>query len=172
MKKIVLHLTLTTVMLAMAVSAVASSSAFEKANFSGTWKLDAAKSEGLPPGMDQVMTVTQTDDKITLQTKIITEEGEQAVDDGYVVSGQAVDFAPKSGGGATGKGKRTAKWTADGNGIEVNEEAEFETPDGAVKIHMNRKWLLASDGKTLTIELTYKGPNSVNTSKRTFVKKA
>ena len=151
---------------------VATSLASTKANFTGTWKLDAAKSEGLPPGMDQVMTITQTDDKISLQTKVITEQGEQTIEDSYVVSGQMVDFTPKMGNGTTGKGKRTAKWTADGAGIEVTEEAELETMDGTAKVQITRKWLLAADGKTLTIELNFKGPQGSNSSKRTFVKKA
>ena len=165
MKKIVVGFLLT-------LALVAASFAATKANFSGTWKLDAAKSEGLPPGMDQLMTVTQTDDKIVLQTKVITEEGEQTIEDSYVLSGQPVDFAPKAGNGTTGKGKRTARWSADGNGIEVTEEAEFENMDTPAKIQMNRKWQLAADGKTLTIELNFKGPQGTNSSKRTFVKKS
>jgi hypothetical protein len=40
-----------------------------KADFSGTWILDKSKSEGLPPGMDQTMTVVHTGDKLSLETK-------------------------------------------------------------------------------------------------------
>jgi hypothetical protein len=146
-------------------------SAAAKANFSGTWALDKSKSEGLPPGMDQLMTIVQTDDKLNLETKVTTAEGEQTIADSYVLTGQETEFTPRGIGGMTGKGKRIAKWSADGNGIDVSEEAEFETPEGGVAIQATRKWTMAADGKTLTIELTFKDPNGTRTSKRTFVKK-
>lgn len=142
-----------------------------KTNFSGTWTLDKSKSEGLPPGMDQVMTIVQTDDKLNLETKVTTAEGEQTIADSYALTGQETEFTPRGIGGMTGKGKRTAKWSADGNGIDVSEEAVFETPEGAVTIHATRKWTMAADGKTLTIELTFKDPNETRTSRRIFVKK-
>lgn len=146
-------------------------SAAAKANFTGTWTLDKSRSEGLPPGMDQVMTVVQTDDKLNLETKVTTAEGEQAIADSYALTGQETEFTPRGGGGMTGKGKRTAKWSADGNGIDVSEEAVFETPEGPVTVQVTRKWTMAADGKTLTIELTFKDPNDTKTSKRIFVKK-
>jgi hypothetical protein len=40
--------------------------AADKANFSGTWAMDQSKSEGLPPDVEQVMKVSQTDDKMVV----------------------------------------------------------------------------------------------------------
>jgi len=145
------------------------SAASAKVDFSGTWTLDKTKSEGLPPGMDQLMTVVQTGDKLTLETKLIAEQGEQVVSDNYVLDGKEVDFTPKGGGGQSGKGKRTAKWGA--NGLEVSEKATFETPDGAVTIQTTRNWTLSPDGKTLKIDMTIDGPNGQQVLKRTFIKK-
>jgi hypothetical protein len=142
-----------------------------KVNFSGTWTLDKSRSEGLPPGMDQTMTVVQTEDKINLETKVTTSEGEQTIADSYTLSGSETEFTPRGPNGMTGKGKRTAKWSTDGNGLDVNEEATFETPEGAVTVQATRKWALAADGKTLTIEMKVKDPNGTRESKRTFVKK-
>ncbi|HKR14373.1 MAG TPA: amidohydrolase family protein, partial [Pyrinomonadaceae bacterium] len=88
-----------------AASTPASPSA--KVDFSGAWALDKANSEGLPPGMDQLMTVTQTGDKLSLETKLITEQGEQVVADSYMLDGKEAEFTPKGPGGLTGKGKRT-----------------------------------------------------------------
>src|SRR5678815_5521219 len=105
-----------------------------KADFSGTWILDKGNTEGLPPGMDQTMTVVQTGDKLSLETKLITQEGEHVVSDSYTIDGKEAEFSPKAPNGQTGKGKRTAKWTADGNGIEVNETSTFDGPEGAVNI--------------------------------------
>lgn len=150
---------------------LAAPAAAAKADFSGAWALDKARSEGLPPGMDQTMTVAQTGDTIKLETKVITEQGEQTVPDGYTVSGAETEFAPPGPNGTKGKGKRTARWAADGSGIEVSEQVVFETPDGPVTVEMQRKWTLSDGGKTLTIELTNKGPEGTKKSRRTFVKK-
>jgi hypothetical protein len=142
-----------------------------KANFSGTWVMDKSKSEGVPPEMEQTMTVAQDGDKLTVETNLITGDEKHSVKDGYTLSGATEDFTPRYGPNLTGKGKRTAKWTADGNGFEVSEDAKLETPDGDANITMKRKWQLSADGKTLTIELTFNGPNGEVNSKRTFIKK-
>ncbi len=144
-----------------------------KADFNGTWVLDKAKSEGLPPNiMDQVMTITQTDNTIKVEAKVTTEQGEQVINDDYVVNGQETDFTAKALGGATGKGKRISKWSDDGNGLEVSETATFGSAVGQeIKIQATRKWTLSADGKTLVIDLKLKGPNGEQETRRTFVKK-
>lgn len=156
---------------APAAAAASSVAAAAKGNFSGTWTLDKSNSEGLPPGMDQLMTVVQDGDKLSLETKLITEQGEQVVPDSYVLDGKEVAFTPKTPGGKDGKGKRTAKLGVDGNSIEVNETAILDTDDGAVTIQTTRKWTLSSDGKTLKIDMTIDGPQGKQLLKRTFIKK-
>ncbi len=142
-----------------------------KVGFSGTWTLDKSNSEGLPPGMDQTMTVVQTGDKLSVETKLITEQGEQVVPDTYVLDGKEVEFTPKTPGGQSGKGKRTAKLGADGNSIDVSETATFDTPEGALNVQATRKWTLSPDGKTLKIDMTVDGPNGKQVLKRTFIRK-
>ncbi|HJQ70933.1 MAG TPA: hypothetical protein VKA70_18300 [Blastocatellia bacterium] len=154
------------------VFALSISLASAKANFSGTWVMDASKSEGIPNSVQQEMTVVQTDDTIKLETKVKTDEGDFAIADSYVVNGKEVDFVPQTPQGPNGKGKRTAKWTADGNGIEVTEQATFDTPDGQLNQQMTRKWTLSADGKSLVIELSAKGPDGTTNTKRLFTKKS
>ena len=108
---------------------------------------------------------------LSLETKLITEQGENVVPDTYVLDGKEVDFTPRTPGGGSGKGKRTAKLGADGNSIEVSETATFDTPEGAFNVKATRKWTLSPDGKTLKIEMTVDGPNGQQVIKRTFVKK-
>lgn len=156
---------------AILLMVLVAASAAAKANFSGSWVMDKSRSEGLPPEMEQTMTVTQEGDKLALETTLINGDEKQSVKDSYTLNGVAEDFTPRPGAGATGKGKRTAKWAADGNGLEVLEEAKFETPDGDASTTMKRKWSLSADGKTLVIELQFNGPNGEVVSKRTFVKK-
>ena len=121
--------------------------------------------------MDQLMTVVQTGDKLTVETKLITGQGEQVVPDTYVVDGKEVDFTPRTPGGQSGKGKRISKWGADGNSIEVSEKATFDAPEGVVDFQATRKWTLSPDGKTLRIEMTVDGPNGKQSLKRTFIRK-
>jgi hypothetical protein len=156
------------VLAAMTLCAVAAAAA--KADFSGTWVMDKGRSEGVPPDMEQTMTVTQNGDTLNVETKVVTDQGDQTVAGAYTFNGQEMAYTPKRGG-AEGKGKRTAKWTADGNGFEVAEEEKFDSPNGEVTFQFTRKWQMLPDGKTLTIELEVKGPNGPQHSKRTFVKK-
>ncbi len=146
--------------------------AAEKINFSGTWTMDRGRSMGLPADMNQVMTITHTGDKIQLETRLITSQGERTVSDSYTLNGKEAEFTPPSPPGApVPKGKRTANWLPRGNGILVNEETITETPNGQVKSQMARKWILSPDGTTLTIDLYIDNPNGSFETKRIFVKK-
>lgn len=149
--------------LALNLNAAASAA---KADFNGSWKLDAANSSGLPPGMDQTMTITHEGDTVKIETTLKTDQGEQTVPDAYVLDGKEKDLER-----GNAKGKRTSKWTAEGNGFEVTENVKAQTPEGEVEIQATRKWSLSTDGKTLTIEMTVKGPQGEQKSKRTFGKK-
>ena len=141
-----------------------------KANFSGAWTLDKGRSEGVPPDMEQTMTVAQTDDVLNVETKVVTDQGDQTLNSTYTLNGKETEYAPKRMG-TEGKGKRVARWTQDGNGFEVTEEETFDTPNGAATLQFTRKWAMSADGKTLTIELDVKGPNGPQHSRRTFIKK-
>jgi hypothetical protein len=155
------------VLVALSLSVAAAAA---KADFSGKWVMDKTKSEGVPPTVEQTMTVTQTGDKIELETKVTTPQGERVIKDSYTADGKEAEFTPQGPQGAMGKGKRTAKWTADGTGLEVNETATLNGPNGADEISATRKWSLAADGKTLTIELTFSGEQGMQKTKRVFVK--
>ena len=153
------------------LSLVLTALAADKADFGGVWIMDKSKAEGIPPNMDQKMRVTQVGDRLDLETDLIVNDDINTVHDGYDLSGKEVEFTARLGNGQETKGKRVAKWNADGAGIEVREESTFDTPEGKVNITMRRKWTLSSDGKTLVIELNHTGPNGPVSSKRTFNKK-
>jgi hypothetical protein len=145
-----------------------------KADFSGVWTLDAGKSEGLPPGMTQTMTVTQKGDRVEIETKVKVKEGEERIGkDAYVLDGKETDFTPPVPAGAAKKAKRVSKWTDDGNGFDATEEAVLNAPDGGgeATVRAKRRWRLSADGKTLTIEMEVENPNGTSKSRRVFVKK-
>ena len=65
-----------------------------KPNFSGTWTMDRARSFGLPPDMNQTLTITQKEDRIELETKLIQPNNERTIKDTYVLDGKEYDFTP------------------------------------------------------------------------------
>jgi hypothetical protein len=142
----------------------------DKANFGGVWIMDKAKSEGVPPNMDQKMRVTIEGEKLELETDLFVDDNVNTVHDQYFVNGKEVEFTAHLGE-LEAKGKRVAKWATDGKGLEVHDEAVFETPQGKVNTTMLRKWTMSADGKTVVIELNFQGPNGPVTSKRTFNRK-
>jgi hypothetical protein len=144
-----------------------------KADFNGVWTLDAGKSEGVPPGLIQTMTVTQNGDRVEIETKSKVGEGPERVGkDSYVLDSKEADFKPPVPEGSAKKAKRVSKWTDDGNGFDVTEEAVLNAPDGGeATVRAKRRWRLSADGKTLIIEMEVENPNGTSKSKRIFVKK-
>jgi hypothetical protein len=140
-------------------------------NFSGSWAMDRARSFGLPPDVQQTMIVTQTNDKIELETKIKSSQGENSIKDSYTIDGAEHAFTPQ---GPTGpvpgsKGKRKASWLPNGRGIVVEEETTTESPKGPVTGRLTRKWTLSNDGE-LIIDLYIDDQRGSFETKRTFTK--
>ena len=146
-----------------------------KVDFTGEWQLDKARSEGLPPGTDQALTVTQKAERLEAKFRVLGgPDGERTVEDAYVVNGEAADFKPPliGGGGKVNSAKRTSKWSAEGKGFDAVEQTEVEGDEGTGTINATRTWRLSDDGKTLTIEMSVTMPGgTVNKSKRVFTKK-
>lgn len=145
--------------------------AADKVNFSGTWIMDKSKAEGIPPNMDQKMRVAQEGDKLDLETDLFTDDNVSTVHDEYFINGKEVEITMRLTTGQETKGKRVAKWNADGKGFEVNEESVFDTPEGKVTVTLQRKWAMSADGKTVVIELNRQGPEGKIATKRTFNRK-
>ncbi len=160
---------LITIFLALSLSIFAI--AADKASFSGVWIMDKSKSTGLPENMEQKMRVTVEGDKLDLETDLFVGDDVNTVHDSYTLNGKEVDFPVHLQSGQQTTGRRTAKWSEDGNGLEVRESATFDASDGKVTTTMHRKWTMSSDGKTLVIELNHTGPNGPVSSRRTFNRK-
>ncbi len=151
---------------------------------SGVWVLDKAKSEGLPPTkFHQIMMVTQTGDKLSVSTKIITSEGEDVSPKSYTLDGKETEYSatllvtedtdsPEGGktrhSTKTVKGKQTAKWTADG--IEITELLIINPLNEAAAVKTTRKWILSTDGKTLKVTINVQSPTVKSETKLTFNK--
>jgi hypothetical protein len=140
-----------------------------KPNFTGTWELDAKKSEGVPGDMKQVLTVKQVGDRIDVEIKMSGPQGDRTMPDAYVVDGKEAEFKPAIASGGTAKGgKRVSTWAKDGAGFDVQEQAAIDGPEGADEVKGTRTWRLSPDGKVLTIELDLTGKGGAIKSKRVF----
>jgi hypothetical protein len=156
-------------------ASVASAVAPARPNFTGTWELDQSRSHSIPPDIKQTMTVAHDGDRVTVETKIISAQGERVVKDAYTLDGKEAEFAPPVPPNAprdapAPKGKRTGRWMANDKGFIVEEEIVNQTPQGPETVLVARKWMQWPDG-TISIEIiTERGGNAFN-NKRVFVKK-
>jgi hypothetical protein len=140
-------------------------------DFTGTWVLDASRSEGLPEGMGQsTMTVKQSGDRIEIEIHSQTPTGERRTPDVYVLDGKETDFQPALNVEASATGKRTARWSEGRNGFEATEIATVQGPQGEITITSARKWTLAPGGDTLTVELTSRSPQGEMKITRVFTR--
>jgi hypothetical protein len=152
----------------MALSVIAL--AATKPNFSGTWTMDRARSFGLPPDMNQTMVITQKDNQIELETKLIQPNNERSVKDTYTLDGKEHEFTPQTPPNAPpAKGKRSATWLPGDRGIQVTEVTTAETKDGPVTTQIVRKWTITAQGE-LVIDMYVDGPRGSFEAKRIFTK--
>ena len=117
------------------------------------------------------MTLTQTGDNLALQNKIATAEGDININDSFTINGKEVEFTQKRNDEEI-KGKRTSKWLAEDNSFESTEEFTVLGGDNVPTTQqITRKWVMAADGKTFTVDLFGKTPSGDLHTKRIFVKK-
>jgi hypothetical protein len=135
----------------------------QKPNFGGKWALDKDRSFSNPAGLDQTLSITQTGDEIKLDAKIKTARGEQNVTETYTLDDKEADFTPQNPPGA--KGKRKASWMSNGRGIIIVDQTLVEGKPPAL---VTRKWSLAPDGKSLTIDYFIDDQRGSFESKRVF----
>jgi hypothetical protein len=152
---------LLTVVAVMTLSLIAFAAA--KPNFSGTWAMDRARSFGLPPDMNQTLTVVQKDDQIEVETKVIQPNNDRTQKDTYVLDGKEYDLTPPA------KGKRTAVWLPGDRGIQVTDVTITDSPKGPVQSQVVRKWTMS--GSELVVDMYVDNPNVSYEAKRIFIKK-
>jgi hypothetical protein len=139
-------------------------------DFTGTWVLDASRSTGLPEGIEHTMTVTQSGDRIEIESNVKSAAGERRTADVYALDGAETEFQPVLNVQASSTGKRTSRWSEGRNSFEATERVTVEAPQGEITITAVRKWTLAPDGNTLTIELTSSGPQGEMKTTRVFTR--
>jgi hypothetical protein len=125
-------------------------------DFSGKWALDKSKSQmGQGPGADAdiLLTVTQDDKKITVETKR-TPEGRMGPQPPATYNLDGSTTNSETGGEMPRKTARTAKWGDGGKTLDLNSVTNLETPQGSFTITTKEHWELAEGGKVLRIHQT------------------
>ncbi|MBC7899380.1 MAG: hypothetical protein H7070_04950 [Saprospiraceae bacterium] len=163
----------------------------QKADFSGTWTLDVAKSKlGERARIESMtMTVAQTDKDIRVDTKTVRAARPEGVPGGM---GGGGGFGR---GGGFGNGDAAATYTLDGKETKIEQESpmgkipvtltakldggklnlassrKLSGPNGEMTAETKEAWSLSEDGKTLTVVRDQTTPRGTNTSTMVFVKK-
>ena len=141
-----------------------------KPNFSGTWNMDRARSFGMPGDMTQVITITQKDDQLEVETKIIQPNNERTIKDTFVLDGKEHEFTPAvPPGQPVPKGKRTVTWLPGEIGIMVTDVTTAQTPNGEATTQNVRKWVINAEGE-LVVDTYVDGPRGSYEAKRIFKK--
>lgn len=151
----------------------------EKAkDYSGTWKLDLAKSEmgerSRVESMD--MTVTQSGNELGVERKAKLSEAPGGGMGGrrgmggpgggkmtYDLSGKDT----KVSGAMGGEIGLQAKVEKDG-GLKLTQNRSFEGPMGSMTIKTVETWSISDDGKTLTVSSTTETPRGTRNQKMVF----
>jgi hypothetical protein len=119
-----------------------------KANFTGDWKANAAKSDfgPMPPPEKFDQKITHNDPELKVATTIAGEFGEFTLDFTYKTDGkECVNTSPM------GETKSVLTW--DGDTLVI--ESKMSGDNG--EMTMSDRWTLSEDGKTLTMKRHFSG---------------
>ncbi len=137
----------------------------QRPDFSGTWRLNAEKSDapGRPGGeamQNLTVTIVQTGDSLVI-AQTVGGQGRTIV--------QYFDGKPHTGPGARG-GTMTSTSRWDGGSLVSEGSMNMETPRGAMAVTFKETRTLSADGKTMTVVTTNETPRGERTRTMVFEK--
>jgi hypothetical protein len=112
-------------------------------DFSGTWKLNNAKSNygQMPPPTSMTQTIKHADPKLSVAMKQVRDEGEFEWEANYTTDGK--ESTNEIMGSPM---KSVAKW--EGDALVIETKGNF----GGGEMTIKSRWTLSADGKTLTVD--------------------
>ena len=135
-------------------------------NFTGTWTLDAAKSDfgPMPPPESVVMVIDHKEPTVKVTTTQKTQMGDSSNDSSYTTDGK--ENVNKMRGPAGDQDvKSTTKW----NGKTLATSRTIEAQ--GMSIGIDDSWELSPDGKALTVSRQLKTPQGDFSTKLVLNKK-
>ena len=151
---------------AAAVIFAATLSAQGLPNFTGTWSLDAAKSDfgPIPPPESIVMVIDHKEPTLKVSATQKTPMGEATNDSTYTTDGKENVNKMRSPVGEQDV-KSTTKWN--GKALATSRTIDAQ----GMSVGIEETWDLSADGKVLTINRTLKTPQGDFSTKITLNKK-
>lgn len=147
--------------LAMAAVALAA----DKPNFTGTWKLDASKSDfgqmNAPEKMER--DIDHKDPVIKVKTTQSTPNGDRTMETSYTLDGKE-----QKQENPRGVVLYTPKW--DGDIVMIDSKRTMNVQGQQVEITGFERWSLSADGKTMTVDSKMVAPMGEMKMKAVFVK--
>jgi hypothetical protein len=112
-----------------------------KPNFSGEWKMNAAKSDfgQMPAPTSLVLKIAHSDPELKVARTQVSERGEFTSESAYTTDGKECVNKTRFG-----ESKSTLKW--EGNALVIATKMDFQGNE----VTITEKWSLSDDGKTLT----------------------
>lgn len=127
--------------------------AADKPNFSGSWKLNAAKSDfgPMPPPDKYDAVVEHAEPSIKIKTTTANQMGERTNETAFKTDGVET---------TVGEGPRAMKATVswEGNALVFKTTRKVNMQGEEVEIKATEKWTLAEDGKSVTVDATLTAP--------------
>lgn len=165
-----------TLFLALAVCAFAVAGFAQKADYSGTWKLDLAASK-LDARMrieSMTLTVVQSATEVKVDTSVKRTPGPEGRAGGdssntYTLNGTEIKREMDGPNGTKIPVSFMGAKEGDGS-LKLSSSRTFNTPNGAMTSTMRETWKLSADGKTLTIDREASSPRGSQTSTLVFIK--
>jgi len=154
-------MTRTRILAIVLAAALSAGLAMAKPNFSGEWKMDAAKSDyGPMPAPDSLsMKIKHEEPSVEIEHHQAGAQGELKADYKYTTDGKECVNTVRNN-----ELKSTVNW--DGDALIVKTKVNFQGND----VTLDDKWTLAEDGKTLTIDRQISSPQGELTMKTVLVK--
>lgn len=147
------------------VMMMAAAMAADKPDFTGTWKLDASKSDfgqmPAPEKMERV--IDHKDPAIKIKTTQSTPNGDRTTDTAYTLDGkEQKQESPR------GVIMYTPKW--EGSIVVIDSKRTMNVQGQTVEITGVERWSLSEDGKTMTVDSKMVAPMGELTMKAVFAK--
>lgn len=135
------------------------STSAQKANFSGNWTLDEAKSpipeNGFRMGATK-MTATQTETNLSMERTYKGRDGEDVLSkENFTLDGKECENLFFQ----TMKRKSVAAWSADGKVLTISSSTLIERDGETMEMKSTETFKLSDDGKELHIETAFNTPN-------------
>jgi len=121
-----------------------------KPDFTGTWKLNEAKSEIGEGRFRPSATLEVKQDKTNL-TVVRTRTGRDG-QERKMESVYSLDGKEKTTSGEQRTKTSTAKWSEDGNSLVINSKSSFTREGQTFEVKNTETWTLGDKGATLTVK--------------------